>query len=197
MLEENDSILEDQIIVANSSEEEVNKAKWKNLPAFVMLNPSEAGIFIDSKSGLALSQFGKYYSNVPKEKDCSRIAHALMNSLLLPCNPKGESTLARAKKIEVTSDEKQKGMTNWDKLMTMNSRELIVFINNTRDASFLTKMRQMEEAKPLKNRRVMVLQTISERLKSRDVVGITMTSQPNLILDRKTGQMVVDNVAIQ
>lgn len=177
-------------------QELVNKEKWKNLPGFVALNPRKAGIFLDDRSGLTLSQFSKNYDNVPKTMDCSRIAMALMNGNLIECNPKGESKYIRPDKFEVNSQEKSEGKTQWDKLMSMHSRELVIFINNTRDAALLNKMRQLEEVKPQRERRVTVLQAISERLKSRDVVGIVMSVQPNMIQDKKTGKMVVDTVSV-
>ena len=178
------------------SDELVNKNKWKNLPGFVALNPRKAGIFLDDKSGLALSQFGKNYDSVPKTMDCSRIAMALMNGNLIECNTKGESKYVRPSKFEVNSQEKSEGKSQWDKLMSMHSRELVIFINNTRDAALLNKMRQLEEAKAQRERRVTILQALSERLKSRDVVGIIMNAQPNMILDKKLNKMVPDTVSV-
>lgn len=182
--------------VDTKDQELVNKEKWKNLPGFVALNPRKAGIFLDDRSGLTLSQFNKNYDNVPKGKDCSRIAMALMNGNLIECNTKGESKYVRPDKFEVNTQEKSEGKTQWDKLMSMHSRELVVFINNTRDVALLNKMRQLEESKPQRERRVTIQQAISERLKSRDVVGIVMNTQPNMILDKKLNKMVPDTVSL-
>jgi hypothetical protein len=169
------------------------------LPLYVRLNPKHGAMWMDDISGLYVAEEGttdrdgrpvKEYARVPIKADCSRIRKALQMGILVPCDPSG-----RSKKIRESFIVKADTI---EKLMKMKQNTLIPIIDQVRDADFLSKMKQWEDARKDKDRRLAVLQAIASRLKSRDVIGITQVeSTPSMVYDNKSGRMVKDVIKVR
>lgn len=181
----------------------VNKDDWSDLPEFVRLNPDKSGMFDDREfSGLIVKDFGienatteiKNYAHVPKKNDCSRIQHALNEQILVRCNPKGEALALGNPFFKDVKDTK-----SIEAMMTSkNAREIIATAENTRSASFVSSMLEWEKNRPKKEQRGVLLQHLTVRLKSRDLVGVTKPgTEPAMILDEETGEMVRDTVQMK
>lgn len=163
------------------------------LPLYVRLNPEYGAMWFDDISGLSVSQFNstfegkqiKEWARVPVKRDCSRIRNAIRRGILVPCDPSGQSRRLRSRRLlEYDSVEI---------LMKRSQRELVAIINNITDADLLSKMRDYESKQ--KKRRIAILTTINDRMKSRDVVGVTTVKETsNLLYDKKSGRLVNDVV---
>jgi hypothetical protein len=164
------------------------------LPLYVRLNPEHGAMWFDDISGLSVSQFNstfegkmiKEWARVPVKRDCSRIKDAIRRGILVPCDPSGQSRRLRNRRLlEYDSVEI---------LMKRSQRELVAIINNINDADLLSKMLDYE-SKQQKKRRIALLTIIHERMKSRDVVGVTtVKATSNLLYDKKSGRLVNDVV---
>jgi hypothetical protein len=179
--------------VAKDMEEE----QPDDLPAFVIINPSKGGMFMDPLSGLYLTQWPvevdgvmkSNYGHVPKGKDTSRIKYALQANLLFPCNPKGECK--HITKYEVVPNK-------LEGLMKSTVREIVATVEQLTDAITLKTMETWEMDKAPNKRRVTVLRAISNRLKSEYVQGIIgIDSRAAMIMDKETGKMVPDTITVR
>lgn len=171
----------------------------EKLPQYIVLNPAKAGMFYDPElSGVYLNQFGgvdadgnelKAWCRVPTDTDCTRIKEALRQNLVFPCNPRGES-----KYVKVVESKSK----NMDEFMAKNTRELIVIVDQTQDVNMLQKMVDWEVARPQKERRTILIQSIRARIASPDVVGVTgIATERATIIDKETNKEVPDDIAIK
>ena len=186
--EEEDALVEEEEIDEVELETTVD-----GLPLYVRLNPEHGAMWFDDISGLSVSQFNstfegkliKEWARVPVKRDCSRIKDAIRRGILVPCDPSGVSRRLRKRRLlEYDSVEI---------LMKRSQRELVAIINNINDADLLSKMIDYESKQ--KKRRVALITTIHDRMKSRDVVGVTtVKATSNLLYDKKSGRLVNDIV---
>jgi hypothetical protein len=157
-------------------DEEINDEEVSDsgLPLYVRINPRHGSMWMDDISGLYVSEDGatdgegnpvKAYARVPLKADCSRIIKALKLGILVPCDPTGRSKRIRARSIAKTD--------TLEKFMGQKQSLLIMLIDQIRDVELLSKMRQWEEGRKDKDKRIAVLQAIVSRMKSRDVTGVT------------------------
>ena len=163
-----------------------------SLPAFVRINPKEAGMFDDSElSGLRLTQWGSNYGPVPKDKDCSRIANALGRGILVVCNPKGQSKLI--------DDTPLASVKEIDKVMANNAREIITLAESITSAPVIEAMIEWELNRPdRRKRRGVVVSALRERLASPNVSGLsTIREEQSMIYDKERKQMVDDTITIR
>lgn len=174
---------------------EIDSEEWKELPAFVVLNPMESAMFHDpDRSGMHLVQWGgkdsegnelKMWGPVPKKMDCSAVKMALDVGILFQCNPKGESRHLPAPIVQEDTIED---------LMGKSSRELTAYLPHINDAVLLSKMREWEEGRPRKEIRTPLLREIRMRMES--VNGLSAVRAEVAMVDNGSGKMVPDNINI-
>ena len=174
---------------------EVEEDQWKELPAFVILNPNQEAMFYDpDRSGMHLAQWGgtdkdgneiRNYGVVPKSNDCSGIKMALDAGILFQCNPKGECRHIPAPIIKEDSMED---------LMGKNTRELTALLPHISDPEFLAKMRDFEEGKPRKEIRLPFLRDL--RARQKEVDGPLQIRAEQAMIDDGTGKMIPDSVRV-
>jgi len=185
----------DKTISEDTNEiEEINDNETTDdgLPLYVKLNPIFGPMWRDDLSGLYMSSMDatdpdgnplKDYGRVPNKTDCSRIADALRRNILVPCDPSGRSRKVKPRQLIQAE--------SMEKFMNMKQLALVSMIEQIRDVDMLSKMRQFEEKS--KNKRLVVLQALVDRMKSRDVVGVTdVKATQEFVYNKTTGRMEKD-----